>query len=45
MYERLPFDQETTIRVLGTKLFTRLREPEDQELVGAFLEQQQKPAR
>src|SRR5437879_10778372 len=26
MYDRLPFDKETTIRLLGTRLFTRLRE-------------------
>lgn len=45
MYDRLPFDKETTIRLLGTRLFTRLREPEDQEIVRAFLEQSQPPAR
>ncbi len=45
MYDRLPFDKEMTIRLLGTRLFTRLREPEDQEIVGAFLEQSPQPAR
>ncbi len=45
MYDRLPFDKEMTIRLLGTRLFTRLREPEDQELIGAFLEQSEQPAR
>ena len=39
MYDRLPFDQEGTILLLGTKLFTRLREPLDQELIRAYLEQ------
>ncbi|PYT17816.1 MAG: hypothetical protein DMF51_01560 [Acidobacteria bacterium] len=45
MYDRLPFDKEMTIRLLGTRLFTRLRDPEDQEIVGAFLEQSPQPAR
>jgi len=45
MYQRLPFDQEMTIRALGTKLFTRIREPEDQETIGAFLEQLPQPDR
>lgn len=39
MYSRLPFDQEGTIRVLGTQLFSRLREPLDQELIRQYLEQ------
>ena len=39
MYDRLPFDQEGTILLLGTKLFTRLREPLDQELIRAYLAQ------
>lgn len=39
MYDRLPFDQEGTILLLGTQLFTRLREPLDQELIRAYLEQ------
>ncbi|MEK7282928.1 MAG: hypothetical protein AAB249_03885 [Acidobacteriota bacterium] len=39
MYDRLPFDQEGTILLLGTNLFTRLREPLDQELIRAYLEQ------
>ena len=37
MYERLPFDKEGTIRVLGDALFTRLSDPVDQELVRRFL--------
>ncbi len=39
MYDRLPFDQEGTILLLGTQLFTRLREPLDQELIRAYLKQ------
>jgi len=39
MYGRLPFDQEGTIRVLGTQMFSRLRDPLDQELVRTWLEQ------
>jgi hypothetical protein len=39
MYDRLPFDKEGTILLLGTKLFTRLREPLDQELIRSYLEQ------
>jgi N-acetylated-alpha-linked acidic dipeptidase len=40
MHERLPFEAEGTSRVLGTKLFTRLRKPEDQVVVRAWLEQE-----
>jgi N-acetylated-alpha-linked acidic dipeptidase len=40
MHERLPFEVEGTARVLGTKLFTRLRKPEDQVVVRAWLEQE-----
>jgi hypothetical protein len=40
MHERLPFETEGTSRVLGTKLFTRLRKPEDQVVVRAWLEQE-----
>lgn len=39
MYDRLPFDQEGTIRVLGTQMFSRLRDPLDQELIRTYLEQ------
>ncbi|OLE66071.1 MAG: hypothetical protein AUG03_01575 [Acidobacteria bacterium 13_1_20CM_2_68_14] len=39
MYDRLPFDREETIRTLGKALFTRLRDPVDQELMRTFLEQ------
>src|SRR5262245_66643770 len=37
MYAKLPFDDPATIRRLGTDLFTRLREEQDQATVRAFL--------
>lgn len=37
MYERLPFDRPETIRTLGTRLFTRIKEPREQERIRAFL--------
>ena len=39
MYDRLPFDQEGTIRVLGTQMLSRLRDPLDQELIRTYLKQ------
>jgi hypothetical protein len=39
MYAELPFDREATIARLGTRLFTRIRTPEEQHLISAFLEQ------
>ncbi len=39
MYERLPFDREQTIRTLGTAMFTRLRDPVDQDFLRSFLDQ------
>jgi hypothetical protein len=38
MYARLPFDQEMTIRTLGTKLFTRIKDEKEQAILRAFLE-------
>ena len=37
MYSRLPFDQEATIDQLGTKLFTRIKKPEEQAILIRFL--------
>jgi hypothetical protein len=37
MYSRLPFDQEATIDHLGTKLFTRIKKPEEQAVHIRFL--------
>lgn len=40
MYERLPFDQPETIRTLGERLFTRIKEEEQQALIRTFLAQE-----
>lgn len=37
MYAKLPFDRPATVRKLGEKLFTRLKEPEDQRILRTFL--------
>ena len=39
MYARLPFDRPATLYLLGTKLFTRIRDEEEQALLRAFLDQ------
>jgi hypothetical protein len=39
VYERLPFDKPETIRKLGTKLFTRIKEESDRRLIEDFLAQ------
>jgi hypothetical protein len=39
MYDRLPFDQPATIRKLGTRLFTRIKEENDRRLIEDFLTQ------
>jgi hypothetical protein len=39
VYERLPFDKPETIRKLGTKLFTRIKEENDRRLIEDFLTQ------
>jgi hypothetical protein len=39
MYSRLPFDQEATLEQLGTKLFTRIKKPEEQAILIRFLAQ------
>jgi hypothetical protein len=40
MYERRPFDRAETITALGTKLFTRLKDANDQRVISEFLAQQ-----
>lgn len=37
MYGKLPFDQEETIRELGERLFTRIKDPGEQEIIRGFL--------
>lgn len=39
MYERLPFDKPETIRKLGHRLFTRIKEENDRRLIEDFLTQ------
>src|ERR1044072_301613 len=39
MYERLPFDKPATIRKLGTRLFTRIKDEHDRKLIDDFLTQ------
>lgn len=40
MYESLPFDKPETIRKLGTRVFTRIKEDDDRKLIESFLTQQ-----
>ncbi|HYV14325.1 MAG TPA: hypothetical protein VE980_25685 [Pyrinomonadaceae bacterium] len=37
MYDRLPFDKPETIRKLGTRLFTRIKDENDRRLIEEFL--------
>src|ERR1700754_3743380 len=37
MYDRLPFDKPATIRKLGTRLFTRIKEENDRRMIEDFL--------
>jgi hypothetical protein len=39
MYDRLPFDRPETIRKLGTRLFTRIKEENERHLIEDFLAQ------
>jgi hypothetical protein len=43
MYEKLPFDQPETIRALGEKLFTRIKDEQEQALLRSFLAQEAQP--
>jgi hypothetical protein len=40
MYEKLPFDKPETIIQLGTKLFTRIKDEEQQRVIREFLSEQ-----
>jgi hypothetical protein len=40
MYEKLPFDRAETIRELGEKLFTRIKDTDEQAAIRTFLAQQ-----
>ncbi|MGH9382521.1 MAG: hypothetical protein ACRD2Z_18230 [Thermoanaerobaculia bacterium] len=37
MYDRLPFDQPETIRSLGDKLFSRIRDEQERQWIRDFL--------
>jgi len=39
MYDRLPFDKPATIKTLGTRLFTRIKDEHDRKLIEDFLTQ------
>jgi hypothetical protein len=39
MYDRLPFDKSATIKQLGTKVFTRIKNEDDRRMIEAFLTQ------
>ena len=40
VYDKLPFDKAETIKKLGTKLFTRIKDEKEQQKIREFLEQQ-----
>jgi len=39
MYDRLPFDKPETIKKLGARLFTRIKDDHDRKLIEDFLAQ------
>src|SRR5215475_11878646 len=40
MYEKLPFDKSETITKLGTKLFTRIKNEDERQIIREFLSEQ-----
>jgi hypothetical protein len=40
VYSKMPFDRPETIRTLGTKLFTRIKDENERQLISSFLAQQ-----
>ena len=40
VYQKLPFDRPETIKTLGPKLFTRIKDEKEQALIREFLAQQ-----
>jgi hypothetical protein len=40
MYQRLPFDRPETIKTLGTKIFTRIKDEDKRRLIREFLSQE-----
>ena len=43
MYAKLPFDRPATVRALGVKLFTRIKDPKDRRILQAFLDEPPEP--
>jgi len=41
MYEKLPFDRAATIRQLGARMFTRIKDEPDLGTLRAFLDEPQ----
>ena len=39
VYDKLPFDRPSTIKTLGTKLFTRIQDENERKLIREFLAQ------
>ena len=39
VYDRMPFDRPDTIRTLGTKLFTRIKDEDERRAIRDFLSQ------
>jgi len=39
VYDKMPFDRPETIKRLGTRLFTRIKDEHEQQLIRAFLAQ------
>jgi len=40
VYERMPFDRPETVKTLGTKLFTRIKDENERRLIRDFLAQE-----
>jgi hypothetical protein len=40
VYAQMPFDRPETIKRLGTKLFTRIKEENERQVISAFLAQE-----
>jgi hypothetical protein len=41
VYQRMPFDRPETIKTLGTKLFTRIKDERERQIIREFLSQNQ----
>lgn len=44
MYAKLPFDRAETVRLLGEKLFTRIHDESERQLIRGFLAQESGPS-